>query len=321
MRRSTVALALALLAAVSLAGCGDSTSSTSSTSGPIPVKIATAPIADYAPVYLGVEQGFFEDEGLDVEFTPGRVGTETISSVLSGHTQFAGVAVPPLLVAQSQNLGVSVLTPSSVVPGDGDKSSIQLLASPKSNISSMTDLNGATIAVNALKAQLELMTRIAIANGGGDPDSVTFVEVPFPEMPAALARGDVDAVAAVEPFLSSARGNGAVSIADLDRALPEGPITAFFTSPRYAASDPEVVEAFKAAMDKSLAYAAAHPEAVRAIIPKYSEIPADAAAAIVLPTYSQGLDREGVVETFDAMQEHGLISDKPNIDKMLENAS
>lgn len=328
MRRTVTAAALALSASVVLAGCGSddaatSGSGTGGTGGELrSITVATAPIADYAPLYVGVEQGFFEDHGLSVEFASGRVGTETITSVLSGTNEFAGVAVPPLLVAQSRGLAVSLLTPAGVAPGPDDASGARLLATAASGIDSVDDLAGKTIAVNALQAQAELQARLAIESGGGDPESVQFVEVPFPEMPSALERGDVDAITAVEPFLSTALGAGAVPVADLDRAVPPGtPSTAFFTSAQLAQSDPELVEQFKAAMIESLEFAAANPDAVRAIVPEYSEVTPEIAAQMALPVYGSTVDRSGVESVVEAMQKFGFLDAEPDIDAMLQNAA
>ncbi|GLB69497.1 ABC transporter substrate-binding protein [Arthrobacter mangrovi] len=298
--------AIVLPASLALSACGGSGETASG--GVEAITVATAPVADYAPLYLGVEKGFFEDQGLSVEFASGRVGTETITAVLSGSTDFAGVAVPPLLVAQGQKLDVSVVSPSSVAPEASHDSSVQLLVDPSSGISSEKDLEGKTVAVNALKAQLELMTRWHLESAGIDAESTKFVEVPFAEMPAALERGDVDAIAAVEPFLSTALEEGATSIAEVDRALPPGaPITAFFTSDRMAKSDPEVVQKFSAAMTQSLEYASQNPDEVRDVISEYSEVPPEVSAKMLLPAYGSTLQREGMESTRDAMKRYGFL--------------
>lgn len=348
MLRFTTASMLALFASLSLVACGgadagsgggetptqepttagattgDDPTTTGATTSEEPrtVSVAVAPIAHYAPLHLGVEKGFFEEEGLTIDFASGRIGTETVTAVISGTIEFAAVALPPLLVAEAEGLDVSLVAPSTVTPGESDESSVALLTDAGSEIQSVEDLEGATIAVNALQAQLELMVRLAVEQGGGDPEGLEFVEVPFPEMPAALQRGDVDAIAAVEPFVSAAVGDGAVSVAEIDRALPaEAPVTAFFTSRSLAESDPELVTRFRNAMIKSQEYAAEHLDEVRAIIPEFSEVPSDVAQQMALPTYSSSVSREGVVATVDAMNQFGFLSGEPDVDSMLQSSS
>jgi NitT/TauT family transport system substrate-binding protein len=308
---------MALPAALFLAACGsDSQASDDSLTK---VTVATAPIADYAPLYLGVEKGFFEKQGLQVEFASGRVGTETVTGVLSGTNQFAGVALLPLLVSDSQGLDVAAITPSSVAPGAEDPSTVHMLTTADSQFTSLQELEGATVAVNALQAQAELTARLAVEKAGGNPDELQFVEVPFPEMPAALQRGDVDAIVAVEPFVSTALDGGAVSLGEIDRSLSEGaPTTTFFTSAQYAQSDPEVVDKFTAAMTESVDYAAENPDEVRAIIPEYTQVSEELAQEIALPTFSSELNQEGVTETAEAMHRFGWIESLPEVGSLFE---
>ncbi len=54
-----------------------------------------------------------------------------------------------------------------------------------------------------------LCVRAVLARADVDVSRVRFLEIPFPEMPAALRDGRVDAISAVEPFVSVARGEGA----------------------------------------------------------------------------------------------------------------
>ena len=61
-----VAAMLAATAALTVAACGgeDSTSDRSGASGgsgePVTLKVGVLPIADLAPLYLGMDQGFFK---------------------------------------------------------------------------------------------------------------------------------------------------------------------------------------------------------------------------------------------------------------------
>ena len=322
MRTTLKCAAVAVPLILILAAC-DGTSgggSDDGAEGTQKITVATAPIGDYTAVRLSVEEGFFEEEGLEVEFVPGRVGTETITGVLSGSTDFAGVAVPPLLVSQSRNLDVAIVAPASVAPGDTGESTSALLALDP-EITTPADLEGKTIAVNALKAQAELEVRLFLDSEDVATDSVTFVEVPFGEMPAALERGDVDAITGVEPFLSAAIADGATVIGEVDRALPAGsPITAYFTSDALAASDPELVEKFSAAITKSLEYAAEHPDDVRAMITEFTEVPAEVTAEIALPTFSSTLQKEGVEQVKLDMEKYGFLSADFEVDDLFWSA-
>jgi NitT/TauT family transport system substrate-binding protein len=78
-----------------------------------------------------------------------------------------------------------------------------------SAIKAPKDLEGKTIAVNALKGSAELSIRAVLARHGVDVSKLKFLEVPFPDQLAALQAGRVDAAAPVEPFVTQARAAGA----------------------------------------------------------------------------------------------------------------
>jgi NitT/TauT family transport system substrate-binding protein len=99
-------------------------------------------------------------------------------------------------------------------------------------------------------------------------------------MGAALAQGRVDAVWAVEPFVSAIRAAGGAKVVMRTYPLiaPHFPVASYFTSRAYARSDSGVVDRFWLAMNQSLAYAGSHPAEVRKILPSYIDLsPADLA--------------------------------------------
>ncbi len=53
------------------------------------------------------------------------------------------------------------------------------------------------------------MTNVQLTAAGVSPCPVRYVAIPFPDMGAALKAGRVDAISAVEPFLSGAESAGA----------------------------------------------------------------------------------------------------------------
>jgi NitT/TauT family transport system substrate-binding protein len=65
------------------------------------------------------------------------------------------------------------------------------------------------VAVNNVRDIGEVTIRKVVQDAGGDPDSVEFVGLAFPDMAAAVANGDVDAAWVVEPFVTVATGQGA----------------------------------------------------------------------------------------------------------------
>jgi NitT/TauT family transport system substrate-binding protein len=79
---------------------------------------------------------------------------------------------------------------------------------PSSGITKPADLAGKTIAVNLTQNIQTLTTSAVLAADGVNASSLHYVQIPFPDMGAALAANRVDAISAVEPFLSAALAAG-----------------------------------------------------------------------------------------------------------------
>jgi NitT/TauT family transport system substrate-binding protein len=94
-------------------------------------------------------------------------------------------------------------------------------------------------------------------------------------------------------------------------------VTAYFTSEQVAAQKPEVVEAFKRAMSKSLKYSDEHPDAVRKILPEFTAMDADLVNRIVLPRFPSQVNRDSVNEVAELALKNGLIDKLPDMEKFI----
>ena len=118
------------------------------------------------------------------------------------------------------------------------------------------------------------MVNTALKEAGADYTKVKYVEVPFPDMNAALEAGRVDAAFQVEPGYSGGLAAGSKNLANAYEAMaPNYTVATYFASKQYIAEHRDVVDRFTRAMQKSLEYAAGHDEEVRAIVGTYTEIP------------------------------------------------
>src|SRR5918998_6308959 len=98
-------LAVLVAAAALVVGCGgddEGSGGGSSEGGVTKVKVGVLPISNVAPLYLGMEKGFFKEEGLEVEPAIGQSGNELVTGMVSGSTDFAFLGYVPLMSARSQ---------------------------------------------------------------------------------------------------------------------------------------------------------------------------------------------------------------------------
>nr|BFF16493.1 hypothetical protein GCM10025730_00140 [Promicromonospora thailandica]BFF22007.1 hypothetical protein GCM10025730_55280 [Promicromonospora thailandica] len=91
MRRKIPLIATAVAAVLALASCatesGAAPESSSSATGPLQaVTVGVIPIVDVAPIYLGVQEGIFERQGLDVTLQLADGGAAIVPAVAKGST-------------------------------------------------------------------------------------------------------------------------------------------------------------------------------------------------------------------------------------------
>lgn len=82
-RKVTVAVLFVVLAAATITGCG----STQQTNGPKKTRVVLNEVAHsvfYAPMYVAIEEGYFEDAGIDLELVTGFGADKTMTAVLTG---------------------------------------------------------------------------------------------------------------------------------------------------------------------------------------------------------------------------------------------
>jgi NitT/TauT family transport system substrate-binding protein len=157
-----------------------------------------------------------------------------------------------------------------------------------------------------------------VRKDGGDPSTISYVELPFPDIAAAVAKGDVDAGQVVEPFLTIATGQGDRQVVSNYAATdPDLTVGMYFTSKQYATQNTKTVNGFTAAMKKSTAYAAAHPDEVRAILSTYTKIDPEVQKNLVLPRWPTSVDRDSVKLLGDLATKDGLITKSLDLDALL----
>ncbi|MGW0331887.1 ABC transporter substrate-binding protein [Streptomyces sp. NPDC003011] len=305
------------------AACGSSDDSgtpgkAASSGGTTTVKLGLIPIVDVAPVYLGQKKGFYEKHGLKLTVTTAQGGAAIVPGVVSGQFQFGFSNVTSLMIAQSNNVPVKAVVNGIASTGVQGKDFNALMVKKGSAITSAKQLEGKKVAINTLKNINETAVREAVREAGGDPDKVTFVELAFDQMPAALDQGQIDAVSVVEPASATVRSQGGVEIASpLVDVAPDLTVAMYFTSTRYAQQNPEVVRKFEAATAESLAYADAHPDEVRAIVTTYTKIPAPVLEQVTLPKWPAEANRASIETLRRLGQDDGLFKAEPDLDKLL----
>jgi NitT/TauT family transport system substrate-binding protein len=312
-----------MAASLFLAACGTPSSAApegaASADGELTaVTVGVIPIVDVAPMYLGVQEGIFEKHGLDVTLELAAGGAAIVPAVVSGDYQFGFSNVTSLLTASSDGLPLKVVAPGNFSTGKLGADFSAVVAPADSDIASAADLAGRTVAVNTLNNIGDTTVRNVVDAGGGDPQAVEFVEMPFPDMPEAVTGGQVDAAWVVEPHLTGSVELGAKIVssnfAKTDHDLL---VAAYFTSDQAIKQDPETVEAFTAAIKESLTYAETHPDETRAVLDTYTEIDPVVKLVMVMPRFAPDLDAASIQVVADLGLKYGVFDEPVDVSRLL----
>jgi NitT/TauT family transport system substrate-binding protein len=311
------ALAAATLA---LAACGGdgSAGGDDKKGGVQKVSIGMLPIAPTGALQVGIDKGFFKEEGIELSIDLAQGGAALVPGVMSGDPQFASSNPVSLLTARNAGLDVRIVSHWSSDLKPPKKGINGVVSAAGSGIKSPADLAGHKVAINTLRSMGDLTIREAVRKDGGDPNDVDFVELAFPNMPAALEAGNVDAVWVPEPFLSGLVAGGSTLVGYTSQsAVPGMPTQYIFTSGRLVKSDPELVKSMTAALDKTLAYADEHPDEVKAATTRITKIPAAALKNAGMEAFGTDLRKEELARVGELMQKEGWIDSKPDLDALL----
>lgn len=205
----------ALTGALALTACGDGDGDAADTAAAdtMTIRMATDGTATGSAVSLGVEQGFFEEEGLNVELSASANPPAAVAALQSNELDVASIPVIPALNAQSQSINIKSIAPAAGFPDDPETAhdyDVQaVMVMPDSGIESPADLEGKNVGVPARQAIFEAFIIDAMKSEGADPDKVEWIALDFTSQIESLRTGRIDAAAVPLPFTVEAEENGA----------------------------------------------------------------------------------------------------------------
>lgn len=262
-----LALALSLF---TLSGCGGQSASNStatsaaSQSGtpsdaPYHLRVNYSSSLCLAPMHVAQELGFFEAEGLDVEFV--RVEAAAVPEAIGAGKIDAGLGLIGKFLQQVEN-GLPIKFTAGVHTG-----CIQILVPKDSGIDSPADLRGKKIGVSGLAGAETVISKRVLANEGISFDEknpeVEFVVYSQADLGQALENGSIDVIATIEPaasqFVQQYDLNVLIDTATSDEFKNEYCCDTFVTE-KLASEHPDVAAAYTRAILKASVYVQRYPE-------------------------------------------------------------
>lgn len=196
--------------------------------------------AGIAPVFAGVEGGYFRAEGLDAELVPILGHPNAMRALIAGEVEFTNSVGPELILANRRHGGDGVVIASAI-----GRSAQQVSARP--GLRTRDDLRGRRWGVVARNDADEGSIVMAFERWGWDPAKdaeIVVVGTDGPRLDRLLdaARVDVAIMHAPEPFQAAKRGWQVVE--DLGRLDVAFQNSCAATTRRVAAARPETVQRY-----------------------------------------------------------------------------
>jgi NitT/TauT family transport system substrate-binding protein len=284
-RRVILSIAVATMLALSALGAlaGTPSARAATPHKVVTVRVGYIPIVDPLPMYSAIEEGYFAKQGIKVDLQAMAGGAVMIPAIQGGSIDLGFSNVLSLLLAASQGLDLV-----DVAPGDYETRahpSHGILVPGNSSIRSAADLNGKRIAVNTLNSIDHIAMQEWMSRHGGNPSTVQFSELPFPQMLGPLAHGQIDAANESEPAVTAGvkllgmRVLG-YQFADLQKNTL---LASWITSRSWAKSHQNLVKGFAKALLKGNAFDLAHPVKARVYLEKYTQMSHALANQVKLP--------------------------------------
>jgi NitT/TauT family transport system substrate-binding protein len=311
---------MVLLSIAMLVACGaPAAPTTGDASAPTTIRTGYLQNVLYAPLFVGIERGYFADAGLQIELQPVRSGNDLVVQLAAGNFDVsAGGANAGLFNAFSQGVNFTIVAPlHSERPPNA--SPLVINARRADQITSVADLKGKKVAVNAPGVALEYWLDRALAQGGLTIDDVDVTTLPFGDMPAALENGAIDAALITEPLVTINQQRGVVQVLSND-FIDDFTATYVYMDDALLRDRPETARGFmraylRATRDLQGDYM---NDEIAGIIEKYTEVPAAATMGIATAYYSPS--GQVPIENLETLQRFFLARGELNYDQPLDLA-
>jgi NitT/TauT family transport system substrate-binding protein len=299
-----------------------------------PIKVGLVAGTGATPVYVAAGRGYYEQQGLDVQFVTVASGAELLPLMASNQLD-AGISSPAaaLFNAIATNVKLKVVADAGKqLPGawwGGVVVRPDLLDSGV--LKSPSDLKGKTIAVTAPGVGTYMnVVSLLEANGMTDKDvDITYLN--FADMLSALASGKIDAADMVEPSITQGEAKSVVKRWVSNAEIAPGEQEAVLMITPQLASNEDVASRFVLAYvqglhDYAAAFGPQHTDQTSVISSVMPMLTSAYTPDLVSKVRPLGLDADGLVDA-DSLQHqqdwyvaHGFVKTAASIDEVVDNS-
>jgi NitT/TauT family transport system substrate-binding protein len=285
---------------------------------PAVLRVVTPPLTNYTALLVARDKGWFTEENLTVTWSTVTQSAVSIEAVYGGSAELGGGGVLEPMIARGNGLDLMLVLPTARVrSAPPDNSGIAVRAAD--TIRSAADLAGKKVSVGLLNSINHIHMVEWLKKSAVDAKTVQFIEIPFPQMGDALLQNRLDAVWAVEPFMTILRKSGSIRVIGYpyQENLPNMDLTAFFAKESWLKSNADAAARFRRAYQRAVAHLNAAPKEERdGWVAKFTGVRPELVAEMNLPVFPTEFDAKSLRANMDLAVGQRLL--KPfELDRMI----
>lgn len=278
----------------------------------------------YAPMYVAIEKGYFEEEGIDLTLVTGFGADKTMTAVLTGEADIGFMGSESTVYTYAGGTEDYVVNFAQLTQRAGNF----LVSREPIDDFSWSMLIGKGVLGGRAGGMPEMVFEYILEKNGIDPADVNIDQsIDFGSTAAAFSGGQGEFTVEFEPHATSLeqKGEGYV-VASLGEDSGFVPYTAFSAKKSFLEKNGELVQAFTDALQKGMDYVQSHsPEEIAQVIaPQFAETDPETLSAIVKRYYEQDTWKEDLIfekDSFDLLQnilmDAGVLEEKVPYEKLV----
>ena len=261
----------------------------------------------YAPMYVAIEEGYFEEEGIDLTLVCGFGADKTMTAVISGEADIGFMGSEASIYTYAEGATDYVVNFAQLTQRAGNF----LVAREEMPDFTWEDLKGHLVLGGRKGGMPEMVFEYILKENGIDPETDLEINqnIDFGSTAAAFSEGQGEFTVEFEPGATTleSEGKGYV-VASLGEDSGYVPYTAFSAKQSYIDENPDVIQGFTNALQKGMDYVQSHtPEEIAKIIePQFPETDLETITTIVTRYYDQDTWKSDLIfeeSSFDLLQD------------------
>ena len=250
----------------------------------------------YAPMYVAIENGYFLEEGIDLELVTGFGADKTMTALLSGEADIGFMGPETTIYAYNEGANDYVVNFAQLTQRAGNF----LVAREDVDNFSWQDLKGSYVLGGRKGGMPQMVFEYILKQNELDPSTDLTINqsIDFGSTAAAFPDSEADYTVEFEPHATALEESGkGYVVASLGEDSGYVPYTAFSAKLSYIFDNPEIIQAFTNALQKGMDYVQIHtPEEIAEVIaPQFPETDLETITSIVKRYHNQDTWKENLI--------------------------